>query len=79
MNTTFSLQDPDLFRQRAFVAGHWCDADSGATLEVNSPATGEILGISAQDGDQRNVARDRGGKRRLYRLESKTRRGAKRA
>jgi succinate-semialdehyde dehydrogenase / glutarate-semialdehyde dehydrogenase len=50
MNTTFSLQDPDLFRERAFVAGRWCDADSGATLEVNNPATGEILGTVPKMG-----------------------------
>jgi succinate-semialdehyde dehydrogenase / glutarate-semialdehyde dehydrogenase len=42
--TRFSLQDPDLFRRQAYVGGHWCDADNGATLEVNNPATGEILG-----------------------------------
>ena len=42
--TTFSLQDPDLFRQQAYIGGRWCDADSGATLKVNNPATGEILG-----------------------------------
>ena len=44
MNPTFSLQNPDLFRQQAFVGGRWCDAESGATIEVNNPATGEILG-----------------------------------
>jgi succinate-semialdehyde dehydrogenase / glutarate-semialdehyde dehydrogenase len=42
--TTFSLQDQDLFRCQAYIGGRWCDADSGATLEVNNPATGEILG-----------------------------------
>jgi succinate-semialdehyde dehydrogenase/glutarate-semialdehyde dehydrogenase len=42
--TTFSLQDPDLFRQQAYIGGRWCDADGGATLKVNNPATGEILG-----------------------------------
>jgi len=40
----FSLQDPDLFRRQAYIGGRWCDADNGATLEVNNPATGEILG-----------------------------------
>ena len=40
----FPLKDPDLFRQQAYLGGRWCDADSGATLEVNNPATGEILG-----------------------------------
>jgi succinate-semialdehyde dehydrogenase/glutarate-semialdehyde dehydrogenase len=42
--TRFSLQDPDLFRRQAYIGGQWCDADNGATLEVNNPATGEILG-----------------------------------
>jgi succinate-semialdehyde dehydrogenase/glutarate-semialdehyde dehydrogenase len=42
--TTFSLQDQDLFRCQAYIGGQWCDADDGATLEVNNPATGEILG-----------------------------------
>jgi succinate-semialdehyde dehydrogenase/glutarate-semialdehyde dehydrogenase len=42
--TTFSLQDQDLFRHQAYIGGHWCDADAGATLKVNNPATGEILG-----------------------------------
>ncbi|HEY5953792.1 MAG TPA: NADP-dependent succinate-semialdehyde dehydrogenase [Terrimicrobiaceae bacterium] len=38
------MKDSDLFRQQAYLGGRWCDADSGATLEVNNPATGEILG-----------------------------------
>ena len=42
--TTFPLKDQDLFRPQAYIGGHWCDADSGATLKVNNPATGEILG-----------------------------------
>jgi succinate-semialdehyde dehydrogenase/glutarate-semialdehyde dehydrogenase len=42
--TTFSLQNQDLFRRQAYIGGHWCDADTGKTLEVNNPATGEILG-----------------------------------
>jgi succinate-semialdehyde dehydrogenase / glutarate-semialdehyde dehydrogenase len=41
---TFPLRDSDLFRQQAYIGGRWCDADSGATLEVNNPATGKILG-----------------------------------
>jgi succinate-semialdehyde dehydrogenase/glutarate-semialdehyde dehydrogenase len=50
MNLTFSLQNPDLFRQQAFVGGRWCDAESGATIEVNNPATGEILGTVPRMG-----------------------------
>jgi succinate-semialdehyde dehydrogenase / glutarate-semialdehyde dehydrogenase len=42
--TTFSLQDQGLFRSQAYIGGKWCDADNGATLKVNNPATGEILG-----------------------------------
>ena len=44
MTTKLILQDADLFRQQAYVGGRWCDADGGATLKVNNPATGEILG-----------------------------------
>jgi succinate-semialdehyde dehydrogenase/glutarate-semialdehyde dehydrogenase len=42
--TALSLKDPDLFRRQAYIGGRWCDADSGATLEVNNPATGTIMG-----------------------------------
>jgi succinate-semialdehyde dehydrogenase / glutarate-semialdehyde dehydrogenase len=42
--TTFSLQDQGLFRSQAYIGGKWCDADNGATLKVNNPATGETLG-----------------------------------
>ena len=41
---TSLLRDQDLFRQQAYLGGLWCDADNGATLDVNNPATGEILG-----------------------------------
>ena len=42
--TRLPLQDSDLFREQAYIGGRWCDAESGATIEVNNPATGEILG-----------------------------------
>jgi succinate-semialdehyde dehydrogenase / glutarate-semialdehyde dehydrogenase len=38
------LKDPELFRQQAYLSGHWCNADSGATTAVNNPATGDVLG-----------------------------------
>jgi len=38
------LHCPDLFRQQAFVDGHWCEADSGARTEIFNPANGERLG-----------------------------------
>ena len=39
-----SLKDPDLFRQRAYIAGAWCDADSGESISVTNPADGRTLG-----------------------------------
>jgi succinate-semialdehyde dehydrogenase / glutarate-semialdehyde dehydrogenase len=44
MTNTLLLRDPELFRQQAYLSGHWCDADSGATTAVNNPATGDVLG-----------------------------------
>ncbi|MCQ4348915.1 NADP-dependent succinate-semialdehyde dehydrogenase [Pseudomonas stutzeri] len=38
------LKDPSLFRQQAYVNGHWCEADSGARTDIFNPATGEKLG-----------------------------------
>jgi succinate-semialdehyde dehydrogenase/glutarate-semialdehyde dehydrogenase len=40
----FKLNDPSLLRQQACINGEWCDADSGATIAVHNPATGELLG-----------------------------------
>ncbi|OWW21776.1 NADP-dependent succinate-semialdehyde dehydrogenase [Noviherbaspirillum denitrificans] len=39
-----NLKDPSLFRQQAFVAGQWCDADDKTTFPVTNPATGETIG-----------------------------------
>jgi succinate-semialdehyde dehydrogenase/glutarate-semialdehyde dehydrogenase len=38
------LKDPTLFRQQAYIAGAWVDADGGATIAVTNPANGEALG-----------------------------------
>ena len=38
------LKDPRLFRQQAFIAGSWVDADGGATVAVTDPATGFEIG-----------------------------------
>ncbi len=38
------LKDPTLLRQQCYIDGSWVDADSGQTIEVNNPATGEIIG-----------------------------------
>ena len=39
-----NLKDPALFRQQCYIDGKWTDADSGKSIPVNNPATGEILG-----------------------------------
>ncbi len=38
------LKDAHLFRQQAYIDGVWLDADSGQTIAVNNPASGEIIG-----------------------------------
>ncbi|MEE8534046.1 MAG: NADP-dependent succinate-semialdehyde dehydrogenase [Alphaproteobacteria bacterium] len=44
------LQDTSLFRQQCYVDGAWLDADSGDKLEVNNPATNEVLGTIPKMG-----------------------------
>lgn len=39
-----NITDSKLFRQQCYIDGAWCDADSGATVEVTNPANGERLG-----------------------------------
>nr|MCU0987077.1 aldehyde dehydrogenase family protein [Acetobacteraceae bacterium] len=38
------LKDPSLFRQACLVGGKWVQADSGRTVPVRNPATGEVIG-----------------------------------
>jgi len=44
------LNDSDLFRQQCFIDGAWIDADSGETIDVTNPATGEVLGTIPKMG-----------------------------
>ena len=44
------LNDPTLFRQQCSIDGAWCDADSGETIDVRNPATGETLGTIPRMG-----------------------------
>jgi succinate-semialdehyde dehydrogenase/glutarate-semialdehyde dehydrogenase len=46
------LTDPGLFRQQAYIAGAWVDADSGGTVAVTNPANGEPLGTVPMCGTQ---------------------------
>jgi len=38
------LNHAALFQQACYVGGQWVQADSGATLDVDNPATGDIIG-----------------------------------
>ena len=62
-----ALRDPKLLRQQAYVDGEWVDAESGATIPVNNPATGEMIGTVPQHGRGGDAARDRGGRPRRCR------------
>lgn len=42
--TMMRLNDPTVFRQQCYLNGIWLSAESGATITVSNPATGEIIG-----------------------------------
>src|SRR5262245_33583658 len=42
--TGIQLTDSNLFRQSCYVDGAWITAQSGQTIAVDNPATGEVLG-----------------------------------
>ena len=44
------LRDSKLFRQQNYIDGAWEDADSRKAIEVNNPATAEILGTVPNAG-----------------------------
>ena len=43
---TLPLSNPALFIERAFIGGAWVGATSGASVPVDNPATGAIIGLS---------------------------------
>src|SRR5688500_15664528 len=44
------LTDSNLFRQSCYVDGAWVNARGGATITVDNPATGEIVGTVPKFG-----------------------------
>ena len=44
------LKDKKLFRQQCYINGSWLDADSGESIDVTNPATGEKLGTVPKMG-----------------------------
>ncbi|KAG9755096.1 succinic semialdehyde dehydrogenase, partial [Aureobasidium melanogenum] len=41
---SYTLNDPSLFKQQAFINGKWVDAKSGQTFDVHDPATHKPIG-----------------------------------
>ncbi|MDX1529276.1 MAG: aldehyde dehydrogenase family protein, partial [Gammaproteobacteria bacterium] len=39
-----SLKNDALFREQCYINGKWVDSDDGEVIEVNNPATGEVVG-----------------------------------
>jgi succinate-semialdehyde dehydrogenase/glutarate-semialdehyde dehydrogenase len=50
--TGVTLQDPELFRQACYIDGTWVGAVSGAGINVDNPATGEVIGTVPRMGAQ---------------------------
>src|SRR5687767_12923654 len=48
--TGVQLTDPKLFRQSCYVDGAWIDTASGGTINVDNPATGEVIGTVPKFG-----------------------------
>ncbi len=44
------LKDKSLLEERCLIDGEWVGADSGETIEVTNPATGEVLGTIPKMG-----------------------------
>lgn len=40
----------DFLKQQCYIGGKWCDADSGATLDVTDPGTGKVIGTVPKMG-----------------------------
>lgn len=43
IENTLKLNNPGLFRSKAYINGAWVDADDGSTFDVSNPADGSIL------------------------------------
>jgi succinate-semialdehyde dehydrogenase/glutarate-semialdehyde dehydrogenase len=42
--TGIELKDPRLFRQACYIDGAWVESSARATIDVDNPATGEVIG-----------------------------------
>jgi succinate-semialdehyde dehydrogenase/glutarate-semialdehyde dehydrogenase len=48
--TGVSLKDSKLFRQSSYIDGAWVNARSNGTIDVDNPATGEVIGTVPKCG-----------------------------
>ena len=53
------LSDPSLFREQAYIDGAWVDADDRATIKVDDPASGEVIGRCSRWASPRPGARSK--------------------
>jgi succinate-semialdehyde dehydrogenase/glutarate-semialdehyde dehydrogenase len=44
------LKDPSLLRQQSYIGGEWQNADSGGSIDVRNPATGDKIGTVPKMG-----------------------------
>lgn len=51
MSVLSRLAESRLFRQQCLVGGQWIDASDGATIEVDNPASGKIIGTVPSIGE----------------------------
>lgn len=62
--STSRLQSPQLFRQQCYLGGAWVDARNGGHIDVDNPATGEIIGqvpdLGREDIEQAIVTAEEG-------------------
>ena len=47
---SLDLHEPNLFRDKCYINGEWVDADTGQTVDVTNPATGNVLGTVPKMG-----------------------------
>jgi len=51
MTASVNLEDHSLLREQCFVDGEWIDANDGNRIEVENPATGEVIGSVPDFGE----------------------------
>ena len=70
------IRDQELFREACYINGRWRPAVGGATIPVDDPATGEIIGAVPKLGRAENARSDRRRGGRVSRVARAHRQGA---